>query len=131
MMAGLSVQWQRERAAVGLTLGGLIDLLDTLDPEALVTGLGELHSYRGFYEDLAFEPSTRFVTVHELLLECRSAMGQVFHGYKGGDFMMGALTPLWVATWGVTGERLMALHPHQAAHTTDVYYAPVTAPEPE
>jgi hypothetical protein len=46
----------------------------------------------------------------ELLAECEAAMGQVFTGYKGGDYVMGALTPLWVATYGCCGQKLMAVH---------------------
>jgi hypothetical protein len=37
-------------------------------------------------------------------------MGQVFGGYKGGDFVMGALTPVWVADYGCCGMKIMALH---------------------
>ena len=37
-------------------------------------------------------------------------MGQVFCGYKGGDFVMGALTPVWVSEYGCCGPKLMALH---------------------
>ena len=37
-------------------------------------------------------------------------MGQVFEGYKGGDFMMGALTPLWVAAYGNCGNKLLAIN---------------------
>ena len=46
----------------------------------------------------------------DLLTDCKAAMGQVFGGYKGGDYVMGALTPLWVASYGTTGDKLMALH---------------------
>jgi hypothetical protein len=34
----------------------------------------------------------------------------VFTGYKGGDFVMGALTPLWLASYGSCGRKLMAVH---------------------
>lgn len=38
-------------------------------------------------------------------------MGQVFQGYKGGDYVMGALTPLWVSTYGnSSGTKIMAVH---------------------
>jgi hypothetical protein len=68
---------------------------------ALVTELREPHSYRGYYSDLAFEGGTSQIEAHELLASCKSAMGKVFTGYKGGDFMMGELTPLWVASYGI------------------------------
>jgi len=38
-----------------------------------------------------------------------SAMGQVFNGYKGGDFVMGALTPVWIASYGRLGRKIIAL----------------------
>jgi len=36
-------------------------------------------------------------------------MGKVFQGYKGGDYVMGALTPVWVAEYGCYGERIMSI----------------------
>jgi len=36
-------------------------------------------------------------------------MGQVFNGYKGGDFVMGALTPVWIASYGRLGRKIIAL----------------------
>lgn len=36
-------------------------------------------------------------------------MGRVFSGWKGGDYVMGALTPLWVAEKGCCGQKLMAV----------------------
>ena len=38
-------------------------------------------------------------------------MGQVFIGYKGGDFVMGALTPMWISDYGTSsGTKIMAVH---------------------
>jgi hypothetical protein len=71
--------------------------------------LGELDSYRGYYSDLAFEPSESGETVASLLNRCQAAMGEVFQGYKGGDYVMGRNTPLWIANYGSCGPRLMAL----------------------
>jgi hypothetical protein len=125
MMDGLSIQWQKERAQTGLTLGKLIAYLqelEAIDPETLIQGLGELSSYRGHYVDLAFEPSTESTTVTYLLAVCRATMGQVFTGYKGGEFMMGSTTPLWVAPYGCTGERLMGFNNGSPM-------TPITAPE--
>jgi len=106
MMNGMSVQWQRDRAQHQLTLGDLIKVLEDL-PEDSVLALGKLDSYRGYYCDLAFSPGNN--TAGDVLTECRSAMGKAFTGYKGGDFVMGELTPLWVADYGCTGMRLMAI----------------------
>ena len=114
---GISVRMQRERSATQLTLGKLIAALEAMPPGAEVANLNAAHSYRGYYEDLAFEKGTGLRPASELLAECRAAMGQVFEGYKGGDFVMGALTPLWVANYGNTGLKLLAVHEGGAIET--------------
>lgn len=109
LVDGMSAQWQKERAETQMTLGGFIDALEKLPPDLKIEGLGELDSYRGYYSDLAFEPSSEYKTAAKLLEECRAAMGEVFQGYKGGDYCMGRNTPLWVASYGCCGKRLMAI----------------------
>ena len=114
----LSNKWQRERSETQLTLGELISSLEAMPADALVADLRNPHSYRGYYSDLAFEfdpDNTR--TPHELLVECRAAMGATFEGYKGGDFLMGKTTPLWVASYGNCGERLISLQPDGSIET--------------
>ena len=110
-MDGMKSQWQKERAATQLTLGEMIDFLKTLPGDAEIEGLGKLDSYRGYYSDLAFSPTKDKRKVEELLEVCQSVMGQVFTGYKGGDYVMGALTPLWVASYGNCGDKLLAINP--------------------
>lgn len=109
LLDGMSAQWQRERAETQMTLGGLIAALEAMPPETLVASLGWAHSYRGYYSDIAFERSEGMRPAGELLAECRAAMGKVFEGYKGGDFVMGELTPVWVASYGHSGLKLMAI----------------------
>jgi hypothetical protein len=106
----IGAMMQRHRAATQMTLGGLIDALTVLAPERRIVGLGSLDSYRGYYADLAFSPSDEPRIVAGLLAECRAAVGETFVGYKGGEFLMGVTTPLWVAPWGECGERLMGLN---------------------
>jgi hypothetical protein len=110
LMDGMGAQWQRERAETQMMLGKLIDALEAMPEGAEVANLNSAHSYRGYYSDLAFgrEEGTR--PAADLLAECKAAMGQVLCGYKGGDFVMGALTPVWVASYGCCGQKLMALH---------------------
>lgn len=110
LIDGLSAQWQRERAETQMTLGKLIAALETMPTDAQVANLRDPHSYRGYYSDLAFERSDDTRPASELLAVCKAAMGQVFEGYKGGDFVMGALTPVWVAHYGNCGDKLMDLH---------------------
>lgn len=115
----MSQQWKRERAETQLTLGKLIAALETMPPDAPITNLLEPHSYRGYYEDLAFEQGEGTRTVGELLADCKAAMGQVFQGYKGGDFVMGALTPVWVASWGDCGKKLIAIGTNGSIETAE------------
>lgn len=94
-----------------LNLGRLIDLLARRKQDGYVTfdfcrfeprGIA---SYRGYYEQLAIghaPPGStgQSPTVGDLLIELRAAVGKVFHGYKGGDYLMTRDTPVWVANWG-------------------------------
>ena len=109
LVNGMNARMQQERASQQLTLGQFIAALKELPPAAMVSGLGDLMSYRGYYCDLAFDPETREETVAALLARCQDAMGRTFEGYKGGDFLMGETTPLWVAPYGSSGERVMGL----------------------
>jgi hypothetical protein len=109
MIDGMSARWQRERAETQMTLGELISALAAMPPDAQVAHLCRAHSYRGYYSDLAFEQDAGTRPAVDLLNDCRAAMGEVFEGYKGGDYVMGALTPLWVASFGKCGDKLMAL----------------------
>ena len=110
LVDGMSAQWQRERAETQMTLGKLISVLEAMPEGAEVANLNSAHSYRGYYSDLAFEQDEGTRPAADLLAECKAAMGNVFCGYKGGDFVMGALTPVWVASFGCCGPKLMALH---------------------
>jgi len=110
MMDGMSAQWQKERAESQMTLGDLIAKLETLPADTQVANLRDPDSYRGYYSDLYFECAEGTRPASELLAECKGAMGKVFTGYKGGDYMMGAVTPLWIATYGSCGIKLMELN---------------------
>ena len=107
---GMCAQWQHERAETQMTLGKMSDSLEAMPEGAMVANLKNGGSYRGYYIDFAFEQGEGIRPAAELLDECKSAMGQMFCGYKGGDYVMGALTPVWVADYGHTGKKLMALH---------------------
>jgi hypothetical protein len=65
------------------------------------------HSYRGYYSDLSFGQSGAPVTVAEFLSDLTKSLGRTFEGYKGGDYVMGDETPLWVAPYGCTGPAIM------------------------
>jgi hypothetical protein len=107
---GLNAQWERERADTQLTLGELIEALKKMPPDAQVANLRDPGSYRGYYSDLYFKRDEGTRPASELLSECKAAMGKVFIGYKGGEYVMGSHTPLWIATYGRCGKKLMAVH---------------------
>ena len=119
LIDGANARNQRERAQTQMTLGKMIEALETFPDGATVRGLKDLDSYRGYYSDLAFELGDEPVLASDLLATCKAAMGQVFQGYKGGDYMMGALTPLWIANYGCCGQKLMALNPDGSIETAE------------
>lgn len=87
----------------GMTLSELIGALETADPGlVLPLGFSNPHSYRGFYTDLAFEPTAN-VTVGQMLADARSALGATYQGHKGGDYTMEGWTECWLAEDGCGG----------------------------
>ena len=45
-------------------------------------------------------------TVEEWLKVLKEAVGKTFTGYKGGDFLMGKNTPVWLAEYGDSGFKI-------------------------
>lgn len=109
LINGLGAEWQRERAETQMTLGEMVDALKLMPSEKEINGLGDLNSYRGYYVDLAFEPTSEPEPAGTLLARCKEAMGEVFVGYKGGDYVMGANTPLWLADYGSCGDKIISI----------------------
>ena len=110
LIDGMSARWQKERAENQLTLGGMIEALEVMPKDTKIRGLGPLASYRGYYCDLSFGYSAETETASALLERCKDAMGKIFEGYKGGDFVMGALTPLWLSDYGSCGDKIMGIN---------------------
>ena len=80
----------------------LIEWLETQDPTKTVPyGFGQPMSYRGYYEQLAFEPVEN-ANIGEMLEFAKSALGATFTGYKGGDFTMHDYTDCWIASYGTS-----------------------------
>lgn len=103
-----------------MTLGELIDNLKRLDPSLVVEhGFVEPHSYRGYYDELAFEPA-RGMSIRSMLEAAESAVGTTYEGYKGGEYTMHEHTPVHLALYGTTGEpitsHLVALWFYEDAH---------------
>lgn len=92
-----------------MTLGELIKTLEGAvacvgREHAVPHGLVSPHSYRGYYEDLAFEIGE--TTLGRMLDTAKGCVGQTFNGYKGGEYTADEYTSCWVAEWGCTGETL-------------------------
>jgi hypothetical protein len=89
-----------------MELGELINRLKEEDYALVVpNGFGSPHSYRGYYEQLAFEPA-KDVTIGSMLKCARACVGKIFIGYKGGNFEMNTYTECWLAEYGHCGEEL-------------------------
>lgn len=103
---------ERKAAAQNIRLGAFIDALAAVTDQSLPVvlrsggGVHDFMSYRGYYEDLEISPRSDVKTVGEVLAEARGAMGEVFTGYKGGEFPMHRDSLLWVACYGSCGDML-------------------------
>lgn len=86
-----------------ITLGDLIRYLERFPANArFAIGFGGPHSYRGYYDELAFERRDD-VAVRDMLADARGAVGTTYQGYKGGNYTMSLDTPVWLAAYGCSG----------------------------
>lgn len=84
----------------------LIEELEKHDPNKRVrNGFQNPHSYRGYYDELAFEPCFE-TTVGAMLKAAKQAVGETYQGWKGGDYTMDKWTPVHLAVMGATGESI-------------------------
>lgn len=103
LVDSIGEEHRKERASTQMTLGGLIEKLKSLPDDAIVYGFGSPDSYRGYYSDLAFDSDGSRQSAYSLLVLCQlECMGHIFEGYKGGDYLMGENTPIWIASYGTT-----------------------------
>ena len=87
-------------------LGKIIETLAELPADMVFPhGFAHSHSYRGYYDQLAFEPATN-TRAGDMLAAAQSALGKTYTGYKGGDYEMHSWTECWLAEYGDTGEAL-------------------------
>ncbi|MER7135333.1 hypothetical protein ABT358_02170 [Streptomyces sp. NPDC000341] len=86
-----------------MTLDELLTALGKANPDlVLPNGFNSPHSYRGYYDELAFEPASN-VTVGSMISAAWSAHGETYTGYKGGEYTMGRHTECWLAFEGSSG----------------------------
>jgi hypothetical protein len=89
-----------------MTLGELIKRLEKADQDQVCPwGWHNPHSYRGYYDQLAFEPKEN-VEVREMLACAKKALGTTYEGWKGGEFKMEEYTDVWIAEQGRCGDQI-------------------------
>lgn len=90
-----------------LTLGEFIAALEALGDQAQVRGLlGDIRSYRGYYERNALTPS-EFVHHADFLADLyRRQEGDDIRGWKGGDFKVSLDEQVYYADIGETGPQI-------------------------
>lgn len=90
-----------------MTLKDIIEALEAEDPNRILpVGFNSPHSYRGYYDQLGFEPATD-ISIGDMLAAARSALGATFQGYKGGDYTMSPYTDCWIAEYGHSGDNMI------------------------
>jgi len=84
-------------------LGELVDFLEGNSNKTLKVGFSYPHSYRGYYEQLSFEPTEKPQSVSDALVVVKRCIGLTFQGYKGGDYVMDENTECWFSFYGESG----------------------------
>lgn len=119
MINNISEQERKKRSQEQMTLGQLIEQLEKMNLESRIICSTDtsmvfttFDSYRGYYADLALgyiakdyyeeNKDDEIHTVKDFLEEAKKCLNKTFYGWKGGEFVMGADTPLWVANSGHT-----------------------------
>lgn len=89
-----------------MTLGELITALERLPQDRVVKhGFKKPHSYRGYYDELAFVPAEN-VAVASMLADARAGLVGVYTGWKGGEYSYRLSTDVWLAERGCCGEQI-------------------------
>lgn len=68
-------------------------------------GAGDAISYRGYYSDLAIEPESGATPTGDLMLTLMAVQDTELEGYKGGQYLMGSDTPVWLDGYGQCNSR--------------------------
>lgn len=93
-----------------LMLGELLILLEQVSNKKLPVKFSsgkkptKLSSWRGSYREIAFQyddsADSPCPSVEDIINQIKNSIGSKFEGYKGGEFLMGKTTPVWVSQWG-------------------------------
>lgn len=94
-----------------MTLGEMIHRLEQESRQLVLPyGISHPHSYRGYYERLAFEVDRDVPRyVGEWIDLARSCIGQTYQGWKGGEYTMAENSLVYVANEGDCGEPITRL----------------------
>lgn len=93
-----------------MTLAELIAQMKVLDMHHPIPRLANPHSYRGYYDHLAFEVDSSTTMDAGVFLDiCEKLLGSVLRGYKGGEYIVTEKTPVWIAEYGSTGRPLLGI----------------------
>ena len=84
-------------------LGHLIKLLEDNNDVMLEYGFSHPHSFRGYYEDLAFELTEKPQSAIDALAVVKPCLSRTFKDYQGGDFKMYNESSVWFAYEGSGG----------------------------
>lgn len=87
-------------------LSELIEYLEAENEDRILSfGFAHPHSYRGYYDRLAFEPAWN-VRVGDMLKDAKESKGKTFMGYKGGDYTMDGMTEVYIAKYSECGDEI-------------------------
>jgi hypothetical protein len=105
---------ERLKTSAQLTIGEIIIHLGNLNNKNLPVLFNFekarptcLSSWRGSYCEIAFEYNNESEpkTAEKIIADLKEAIGKTYIGYKGGDFVMGKNTPVWVSNYGESDHR--------------------------
>ena len=107
-----AIRDQRMKTSEQITLGELILKLEYINNKDKPVFFDfddnipdQLISWRGSYAELCLQYGKEggFKDVVSLLQNLKEAVGKEFYGYKGGEYLMGKTTPIWIANYGDSG----------------------------
>ena len=84
-----------------MTLGEYIKILENVEDKnkMLKKGLGDPDSWRGSYEELAFD-IVENITIQEMIDCAKNCIGKQFTGYKGGKYIFDEDTTINIDSYG-------------------------------
>ncbi len=114
LVNAISDSHRTARQRYHVTLGHLTDVVLAMPSYGRVsidgkTGLCGEHSYRGYYDDLAFDTCSCPTPKDDAVAMLKRAVSDTYTGYKGGDYTYNRNTPLWVASYGCCGSAVTGI----------------------